>query len=92
MNIFVFPYSYHHDSDVSYLQSKTCKFPLFVYRGFVMNLQPSEAQAGFNIRVPPTADPQSLERRIAEEWAPASRNMTFEVVLHSLKLYSSDPY
>uniref|UniRef100_A0A2N9HVB8 N-acyl-aliphatic-L-amino acid amidohydrolase n=1 Tax=Fagus sylvatica TaxID=28930 RepID=A0A2N9HVB8_FAGSY len=46
--------------------------------GFVMNLQPSEAQAGFDIRVPPTADPESLERRITEEWAPASRNMTFE--------------
>ncbi|PIN15718.1 Aminoacylase ACY1 [Handroanthus impetiginosus] len=46
--------------------------------GFVMNLQPSEAQAGFDIRVPPTADPVSLERRIAEEWAPAARNMTFE--------------
>ncbi|XP_028766959.1 aminoacylase-1-like [Neltuma alba] len=45
--------------------------------GFVMNLQPSEAEAGFDIRVPPTADPESLERRIAEEWAPASRNMTF---------------
>ncbi|KAI3515181.1 hypothetical protein L1887_13944 [Cichorium endivia] len=48
--------------------------------GFVMNLQPSEAQAGFDIRVPPTADdPASLERRIAEEWAPASRNMSFEL-------------
>ncbi|XP_062176656.1 uncharacterized protein LOC133881677 isoform X2 [Alnus glutinosa] len=46
--------------------------------GFVMNVQPSEAQAGFDIRVPPTANPESLERRIAEEWAPASRNMTFE--------------
>ncbi|KAL0386802.1 UNVERIFIED_CONTAM: Aminoacylase-1 [Sesamum radiatum] len=46
--------------------------------GFVMNLQPSEAQAGFDIRVPPTADVASLERRIAEEWAPATRNMTFE--------------
>ncbi|XP_049407496.1 uncharacterized protein LOC125870979 [Solanum stenotomum] len=46
--------------------------------GFVMNLQPSEAQAGFDIRVPPTADQASLERRIADEWAPASRNMTFE--------------
>ena len=54
-----------------------------------MNLQPSVAQAGFDIRVPPTADPESLERRIAEEWAPASRNMTFEVVLHPLKLYIS---
>lgn len=46
--------------------------------GFVMNLQPSEAQAGFDIRVPPTADPISLERRISEEWAPESRNMSFE--------------
>ncbi|CAN0881036.1 acy1 [Linum grandiflorum] len=46
--------------------------------GFVMNLQPSEAEAGFDIRLPPTADSESLERRIAEEWAPASRNMTFE--------------
>ncbi|KAH6835971.1 Peptidase M20/M25/M40 family protein [Perilla frutescens var. hirtella] len=46
--------------------------------GFVMNLQPSEAQAGFDIRVPPTADAASLERRIVEEWAPVSRNMTFE--------------
>ncbi|KAJ7942613.1 aminoacylase-1 [Quillaja saponaria] len=45
--------------------------------GFVMNLQPSEAEAGFDIRVPPNADPKSLERRITEEWAPASRNMTF---------------
>ncbi|XP_061348309.1 uncharacterized protein LOC133293722 isoform X2 [Gastrolobium bilobum] len=45
--------------------------------GFVMNLQPSEAEAGFDIRVPPTADHESLERRIAEEWAPISRNMSF---------------
>lgn len=67
---------------------KHASFPLPVYQGFVMNLQPSEAQAGFDIRVPPTADPESLERRIAEEWAPASRNMTFEVVLHLLKLLS----
>ncbi|KAG6651478.1 aminoacylase-1-like isoform X2 [Carya illinoinensis] len=50
-----------------------------VNMGFVMNLQPSEAEAGFDIRVPPTADPEPLERRIAEEWAPASRNMTFEL-------------
>lgn len=46
--------------------------------GFVMNLQPSEAEAGFDIRVPPTADPVALERRIAEEWAPVSRNMSYE--------------
>ncbi|KNA12601.1 hypothetical protein SOVF_124420 [Spinacia oleracea] len=46
--------------------------------GFVMNLQPSEAEAGIDIRVPPTVDQDAFERRIAEEWAPASRNMTYE--------------
>ncbi|KAK6916833.1 Peptidase M20, dimerization domain [Dillenia turbinata] len=46
--------------------------------GFVMNLQPSEAEAGFDIRVPPAADESALERRISEEWAPFSRNMSFE--------------
>ncbi|KAL9691455.1 hypothetical protein QQ045_011879 [Rhodiola kirilowii] len=45
--------------------------------GFVMNLQPSEAEAGFDIRLPPIYDQVSLEKRIAEEWAPAARNMTF---------------
>uniref|UniRef100_A0A0D6QS84 Peptidase M20 dimerisation domain-containing protein n=1 Tax=Araucaria cunninghamii TaxID=56994 RepID=A0A0D6QS84_ARACU len=43
-----------------------------------MNLQPSEAEAGFDIRVSPGTDAESFERRIAEEWAPASRNMTFQ--------------
>ncbi|KAK9164760.1 hypothetical protein Syun_005662 [Stephania yunnanensis] len=47
--------------------------------GFVMNLQPSEAEAGFDIRVPPTTDPEYLEKRLAEEWAPSSRNMTFQL-------------
>ncbi|KAK3193641.1 hypothetical protein Dsin_024951 [Dipteronia sinensis] len=47
--------------------------------GFVMNLQPSEAEAGFDVRVPPTTNAEALERRIAEEWAPVSRNMTFEL-------------
>lgn len=54
-----------------------------------MNLQPSEAHAGFDIRVPPIADQASLERRIAEEWAPASRNMTFEVRNKPLFLFLS---
>lgn len=44
-----------------------------------MNMQPSEAEAGFNIRLPPTADPDLMRKRIAEEWAPATRNMTYEV-------------
>ncbi|OWM80515.1 hypothetical protein CDL15_Pgr019795 [Punica granatum] len=46
--------------------------------GFVMNLQPSEAEAEFDVQVPPNADHQALERRIAEEWAPITRNMTYE--------------
>ncbi|XP_010431749.2 PREDICTED: aminoacylase-1-like isoform X2 [Camelina sativa] len=46
--------------------------------GFVMNLQPSEAEAGFDIRIPPSVDAEALERRLVEEWAPASRNMSFE--------------
>ena len=52
-----------------------------------MNLQPSEAEAGFDIRVPPSADEESLEKRIAEEWAPSSRNMTFKVGKHSIIYY-----
>lgn len=48
--------------------------------GFVMNMQPSEAEAGFNIRIPPTADPELLRKRIAEEWAPASRNLTYQLL------------
>ncbi|XP_027148940.1 aminoacylase-1-like [Coffea eugenioides] len=47
--------------------------------GFVMNVQPSEAEAGFDLRLPPTADPDAVRRRIAEEWAPSWRNMSFEI-------------
>ncbi|XP_043714449.1 aminoacylase-1-like [Telopea speciosissima] len=48
--------------------------------GFVMNMQPSEAEAGFDIRIPPTVDEKLVEKRIEEEWAPSSRNMTFEFI------------
>ncbi|KAM6543388.1 hypothetical protein CsatB_007835 [Cannabis sativa] len=48
--------------------------------GFVMNMQPSEAEAGFDLRLPPTADPDLLKKRIAEEWAPAVRNMTYKIL------------
>ncbi|XP_008787044.2 aminoacylase-1 isoform X2 [Phoenix dactylifera] len=62
--------------------------------GFVMNLQPSEAEVGLDIRVPPNADTEALERRIAEEWAPSSRNMTFEFLnkdeyLKGIEIYES---
>ncbi|CAM0911981.1 unnamed protein product [Alopecurus aequalis] len=46
--------------------------------GFVMNLQPSEAEVGIDIRIPPSAHTEALERCLVEEWAPASRNLTFE--------------
>ncbi|XP_048226578.1 aminoacylase-1 [Ricinus communis] len=48
--------------------------------GFVMNMQPSEAEAGFNIRLTPTTDTDLLKKKIAEEWAPAVRNMTYEII------------
>lgn len=48
-------------------------------QGFVMNLQPSEAEAGFDIRIPPLGDVEDLQRRIDEDWAPASRNFTYSV-------------
>lgn len=50
-------------------------------QGFVMNMQPSEAEAGFNVRLTPTTDPDFLRRIIAEEWAPETRNMTYQVNL-----------
>ncbi|KAJ8618934.1 hypothetical protein MRB53_015120 [Persea americana] len=48
--------------------------------GFVMNVQPSEAEAGFDVRLPPTADPDLVKKRISEEWAPGTRNMTFQLI------------
>ncbi|KAL6527549.1 hypothetical protein OROGR_016639 [Orobanche gracilis] len=47
--------------------------------GFAMNMQPSEVEAGFDLRLPPTAEPELMRRRIAEEWAPAWMNMTYEI-------------
>ncbi|EFH55809.1 hypothetical protein ARALYDRAFT_345276 [Arabidopsis lyrata subsp. lyrata] len=47
--------------------------------GFVMNLQPSEAEAGFDMRVPPDVDSEELERRLVLEWASPARNMSFEL-------------
>ncbi|ERN07596.1 hypothetical protein AMTR_s00157p00058420 [Amborella trichopoda] len=48
--------------------------------GFVMNMQPSEAEAGYDVRLPPTADAEVLKWRVANEWAPATRNMTYEII------------
>ncbi|KAH7841911.1 hypothetical protein Vadar_023530 [Vaccinium darrowii] len=52
---------------------------MLIIKGFVMNVQPSEAEAGFDIRFSLTTDPDLLKKKIADEWASASRNMTFEV-------------
>ncbi|KAL3513612.1 hypothetical protein ACH5RR_026329 [Cinchona calisaya] len=60
--------------------------------GFVMNMQPSEAEAGFDLRLPPTADPDAMRRRITEEWAPSWRNMTVEITAKgSLRDYRGRP-
>ncbi|KAK7275671.1 hypothetical protein RIF29_16792 [Crotalaria pallida] len=48
--------------------------------GFAMNVQPSEAEAGFDLRLTPTTDPEEMKRRIAAEWAPAARNMSYEII------------
>ncbi|KVH95533.1 aminoacylase-1-like [Cynara cardunculus var. scolymus] len=47
---------------------------------FAMNMQPSEAEAGYDVRLPPTVDPDLLKKRIGEEWAPATRNMSYDIV------------
>lgn len=44
-----------------------------------MNMQPSEAELGFDLRLPPTADPELIKKRIDEEWAPTIKNMTYQV-------------
>jgi hypothetical protein len=69
-------------SNVFSHHQQTCGF--FHMKGFVMNLQPSEAEAGFDMRVPPTADPVALQERIDKEWAPKSRNMTYTVSIRLL--------
>ncbi|XP_071685680.1 uncharacterized protein [Rutidosis leptorrhynchoides] len=47
---------------------------------FAMNMQPSEAEAGYDVRLPPTVDPDLLKKRISDEWAPAIRNMSFHIL------------
>ncbi|CAL5037435.1 unnamed protein product [Urochloa decumbens] len=48
--------------------------------GFVMNMQPSEAEVGFDLRLPPTEDIEQIKRRVKEEWAPAHKNLTYELL------------
>lgn len=45
-----------------------------------MNVQPSEAEAGFDLRLTPTTDLEEMKRKIAAEWAPSVRNMSYEVI------------
>lgn len=44
-----------------------------------MNMQPSQAEAGFDMRLPPEVDADALEKLITEEWAPASHNLSVHV-------------
>lgn len=45
-----------------------------------MNMQPSEAEAGFDVRLPTTVDPELFRKKIADEWAPLTRNMTYKII------------
>lgn len=50
-----------------------------------MNIQPSVVEAGFDVRVPPVAEMGAfMNKRIAEEWAPKSRNMSYYVSVGSV--------
>ncbi|CAM6081651.1 unnamed protein product [Calypogeia fissa] len=47
-------------------------------QGYNMNIQPAGSEAGFDIQVPLYAEvAKALERKIAEEWTPSSRSLTF---------------
>ena len=55
---------------------------------FHMNMQPSSAEAGFDMRVPPMsgAEMDALERRMHSDWAPASLNLSIVWVQQSRRL------
>jgi len=55
---------------------------------FHMNMQPSSAEAGFDMRVPPMsgAEMDALEKRMHEEWAPSSQNLSIVWVQQSRRL------
>ncbi|CAA7024490.1 unnamed protein product [Microthlaspi erraticum] len=68
------------NSEVISVNPVYLKAGTFSKDGFVqMNMQPSEAEAGYDLRLPPMADPDLMKKRIAEEWAPSVRNMTFRI-------------
>ncbi|KAL8530062.1 hypothetical protein ACS0TY_007231 [Phlomoides rotata] len=45
-------------------------------------VEPSDTEAGFDLWLPRTTNPDLMRRRIAEEWVPAWRNMTYEMPNH----------
>lgn len=49
-----------------------------------MNVQPSEGEVGYDVRVPPTVNIEFLRKRLDEEWAPVIRNLTYEVEFYIL--------
>lgn len=52
---------------------------------FIMNMQPSTAEAGFDMRLPPMTQAQmdALEKTIHTEWAPESVNLSVTNLLQS---------
>lgn len=56
-----------------------------------MNMQPSEGEMGFDVRLPPTADPDALRTRF-DEWAPRTKNMTHEVSGNQRKMTNQDVF
>jgi aminoacylase len=60
----------------------------FADASFHMNMQPSSAEAGFDMRVPPMtgAEMDALEARMHSEWAPASLNLSIVWVQQSRRL------
>lgn len=64
------------DGEVTSINAVYLKAGVATPGGFAMNIQPSEAEAGFDMRIQPGADVAFLERLISEQWAPRVRNMS----------------
>lgn len=48
-------------------------------QGYVSNIQPGTAIAGFDIRLAVNENSTALLERVVNDWAPASRNVTHDV-------------
>lgn len=73
------------EGDVTSINAVYLKAGGVTSSGYVMNVQPSEAEAGFDIRIHPGANTELLEALISEKWAPQSRNMSYRFVAKTPK-------